>query len=448
MKNRLRVSSSVEKQTRGKFVQIALPLILGVTLTVAFSVGATNGLLKGQLTTTAHPNKNTAPKAASIPPAYSAVNNSSASERLVDKYGAPAKSPRVAAAIRKAEVAVDAKQAADGLEALENGYMHHGTSQMQLIMHGYVPPGMPPQQAAILYGALPKIPKMPQMGPITPEMADQLAGVPADPAAGLTPGFSREGVEAQNQKIFDNYTRQRFGPVYVPPLHRGHNWLATHTQRTTSGSIVERDNQMSLIQPQYAYSGGNGPASIREMTDSSGNTQAEYNYDPYGRQTKIQGSLSSDFGYAGMYVHQPSGLNLAVHRVYSPALGRWLNRDPINDPTFRMTPRSPEPREPYASSTASNVAQLVTLNSASIRLPKIMNAYVYVNNNPISFTDPSGLSIGLPQPIPKKPDKKKKCPSDGDDPGLEWNECLVRCNGWGEGTPEWEDCMITCLGGY
>ena len=75
MKNRIKVSSSAEKETRGKVLQIALPVILGVTLTVAVSVGATNGLLKGHLTTTAHLNKNTAPGSASISPAHSAVND-------------------------------------------------------------------------------------------------------------------------------------------------------------------------------------------------------------------------------------------------------------------------------------------------------------------------------------------------------------------------------------
>ena len=350
MKNRIKVSSSAEKETRAKVLQIALPVILGVTLTVAVSVGATNGLLKGHLTTTAHPNKNTAPGSVSIPPAHSAVNDTKTSESLVDKYGTSAKSPAVAAAIRKAEVAADAKQVADGLEALDRGYMRPGTSQMQVLMHGYVPPNMPPQQAAMLYSALPKIPKMPQMGPTTPEMANQLAGVPADPAAGLTPGFSREGIEAQNQKIFEDYTRERFGPVYIPPLHRDHAWLAEHGRKTANGFVA--DNQMSLIEPQYSYA---PPASIREMTDSSGNVVAEYGYDPYGRQTRIGGTgPDADFGYAGGYVHQPSGLVMMGARMYSPSLGRFINRDPIGE------------------------------NGG-------INLYAYVMNNPIGDSDPSGL---------------------------------------------------------
>ena len=71
--------------------------------------------------------------------------------------------------------------------------------------------------------------------------------------------------------------------------------------------------------------------SIREMIDSSGNIQAQYSYDPYGRATKLQGILASDFQYGGYYFHSPSGLSLTLHRPYSSILGRWLNRDPIRE---------------------------------------------------------------------------------------------------------------------
>lgn len=65
------------------------------------------------------------------------------------------------------------------------------------------------------------------------------------------------------------------------------------------------------------------------MTDSSGLVQAHYEYDLYGQRTKTAGALDSDFQYAGYYMHAPSGLNLTVYRAYNPALGRWINRDPI-----------------------------------------------------------------------------------------------------------------------
>ena len=61
--------------------------------------------------------------------------------------------------------------------------------------------------------------------------------------------------------------------------------------------------------------------SVRELADSSGNIQAAYAYDMFGRVTKLLGSLSSDFQYAGYYLHAPSGLSIAVYRAYTaPAL--------------------------------------------------------------------------------------------------------------------------------
>jgi len=94
--------------------------------------------------------------------------------------------------------------------------------------------------------------------------------------------------------------------------------------------------------------------SIREMIDSSGSIRARYDYDPYGRRTKMQGDLEADFGYTGYYVHQASGLQLALYRAYDANVGRFINRDPIGEDGG-------------------------------------INLYDYVANNPICFIDPLGL---------------------------------------------------------
>lgn len=70
---------------------------------------------------------------------------------------------------------------------------------------------------------------------------------------------------------------------------------------------------------------------IREMVDDTGTIKARYDYDPYGRQTKIVSIVDADFGYAGMYVHWPSGLSLTLFRPYSADLARWLANDPIGE---------------------------------------------------------------------------------------------------------------------
>ena len=94
--------------------------------------------------------------------------------------------------------------------------------------------------------------------------------------------------------------------------------------------------------------------SIRELTDSSGAVQARYDYDPYGRRTKVSGNVDADFGFTGHYYHQPSGLNLALYRAYDADLGRWMSRDPI--------------------------AELGGIN-----------LYGYVGNSPVDSIDPLGL---------------------------------------------------------
>ena len=97
--------------------------------------------------------------------------------------------------------------------------------------------------------------------------------------------------------------------------------------------------------------------STREMTDTTAATRARYDFDPYGRPTKTAGDLDSDLGFGATTAHGATGLSLAVYRAYDPALGRWLNQDPIG-------------------------------------LAGGLNLYAYVGGRPTRFSDPSGLEAG------------------------------------------------------
>ena len=94
--------------------------------------------------------------------------------------------------------------------------------------------------------------------------------------------------------------------------------------------------------------------SITEATNNSGSVLGEIAYDPWGVSKQLQGSYVPDFVYAGYYLHARSGLNLTLHRAYSSSLGRFINRDPIEEKAG-------------------------------------LNLFAYVDNEPINLSDSSGL---------------------------------------------------------
>jgi RHS repeat-associated protein len=99
--------------------------------------------------------------------------------------------------------------------------------------------------------------------------------------------------------------------------------------------------------------------SVRELVDSTGVVRADYRYSTYGERTKVGGDLDSDWGYAGLFHHGPSGLDLATYRTYDSKMGRWLSRDPLGEGVD-------------------------------------YNLYRYCGNNPISCIDPTGESPLVP----------------------------------------------------
>ncbi|MGH7193574.1 MAG: RHS repeat-associated core domain-containing protein [Candidatus Saccharimonadales bacterium] len=107
------------------------------------------------------------------------------------------------------------------------------------------------------------------------------------------------------------------------------------------------------------YYGPDPLGSVRDAYATSPvfNIPQAYDYDPTGNPLVVptNGPLT-DFRYAHMFYHPDSGLYLTERRAYDPRTGRWLSRDPLG-----------EGSDPAA------------------------NLYRYVQGNPISLTDPSGL---------------------------------------------------------
>jgi RHS repeat-associated protein len=96
--------------------------------------------------------------------------------------------------------------------------------------------------------------------------------------------------------------------------------------------------------------------SIVALSGGTGAVEAEYFYNPFGSSLKNFGTASSDFQFAGYYLHQRSGLNMTLYRFYNPKTGSWLSRDQLDQSKL----------------------------------------YEYAKNNPVNFIDRLGLLASMP----------------------------------------------------
>jgi RHS repeat-associated protein len=93
--------------------------------------------------------------------------------------------------------------------------------------------------------------------------------------------------------------------------------------------------------------------STRIVTDVSGSLVASYKFKPYGETNSYSGTFSTDYQFTGKPINVDSGLSYFGGRFYDSEAGRFLTLDPSKDGN---------------------------------------NWYEYCFNNPLSFTDPTGLS--------------------------------------------------------
>jgi RHS repeat-associated protein len=154
-------------------------------------------------------------------------------------------------------------------------------------------------------------------------------------------------------------------------------------ERDTTGAIVQRrfysqgfvDTDGAILFYTRDHLG-----SIRELTDGTQAIRARYDYDPWGRMTKIQGDKDSPFTYTGHFWHAQSGLDLTLFRAYDPNLGRWISRDPINDPKVL--------RDRFTGPS-------LLMSFTPAELSQGPSLYGYCLNNTVNDIDKLGLSCSL-----------------------------------------------------
>jgi RHS repeat-associated protein len=119
-----------------------------------------------------------------------------------------------------------------------------------------------------------------------------------------------------------------------------------------------------------------------QMTNASGGVVNSYTYLPFGEKLATTAGVANPFTYAGEYgvMDEGSGLYFMRHRWYSPALGRFIQEDPIgldggsnlyaytgNGPT---NDADPEGTEPPIGTQGNTNAQIDEIQAAKDALNK------------------------------------------------------------------------------
>jgi len=123
--------------------------------------------------------------------------------------------------------------------------------------------------------------------------------------------------------------------------------------------VARRDVSGTSFNVYYYFSDHLGTHAL--ITDANGTMPPlkEADYYPYGGEIQISGSDTNHYKFTGKERDSESQLDNFVARYLGSSLGRFLSADPGN-----------------AGSDPSN--------------PQSWNAYAYVSNNPLNYTDPDG----------------------------------------------------------
>ncbi len=131
----------------------------------------------------------------------------------------------------------------------------------------------------------------------------------------------------------------------------------TVTARYTHGPIA--DEVLAVVRGGASYFfEWDALGSVRRVVDAGGAEVASYTYDSFGNLLAETGTPQAPFLFQGRELDRETGLYFFRTRYYDPQVGRFVSEDAMGF-------------------------------SAGV------NFYVFVENNPVNFTDPFGLEVGF-----------------------------------------------------
>ncbi len=141
------------------------------------------------------------------------------------------------------------------------------------------------------------------------------------------------------------------------------------------GGLLAMTHPLPGLPPNYYYRADlNG--NIVTMINTNELIVAKYLYEPFGKVIAMNGPMASvnRYRFSSKEAHEPSGLVYYGYRYYEPWLQRWPNRDPINEPGFKLLTRS----------------------GGTINWDEERNLYAFLRNNSVNNVDPLGQSVLAP----------------------------------------------------
>ncbi len=145
----------------------------------------------------------------------------------------------------------------------------------------------------------------------------------------------------------------------------------------------------------YYYYLYNGHGDVIALTDESGNIVNSYGYDEWGNVTSESEQISNPIRYSGEYYDNESGLYYLRARYYDPLLGRFISKDSVE---------------------------------GDITNPLSLNLYTYVENNPLIYIDPSGLSAATAEWSANQYDYLTRLLSSSDPGVVAWADAQLKAN--------------------
>ncbi len=141
----------------------------------------------------------------------------------------------------------------------------------------------------------------------------------------------------------------------------------------------------------------------QKLTDSSGAVVWAADYKPFGEATITVSTITNNLRFPGQYFDAETGLNYNYFRDYNPAIGRYIEKDPIG-------------------------------------LRGGINLYAYVKNNPITRVDPRGLDT-----IYYCGDPMEGCvPIGGDPPPPNYQYLIMTATESSRGQCPYITCVVRC----